>query len=121
MKKQINAKPRTTLVSPVLKEKLESGVPLQSHLLAVSRAGHDKDIVYVVLEEEKEYVWLADGRRRTLQQPKKKKKMHVQLIRHLSEEVQQQLRSIELDAHLRKAIAMYEKKEKAADETCSNS
>ena len=73
MKKQINAHPRTTQISELLKAKLESGAPLQAELLAVSRAGHDKDTLYVVLAEENEYFWLADGKRRGLESPKKKK------------------------------------------------
>ena len=74
MKKQINAHPRTTQISESLKARLESGAPLQAELLAVSRAGHDKDTLYVVLAEENEYFWLADGKRRGLESPKKKKK-----------------------------------------------
>ena len=54
MKKQINAHPRTTQISESLKARLESGAPLQAELLAVSRAGHDKDTLYVVLAEENE-------------------------------------------------------------------
>lgn len=74
MKKQINAHPRTTQISESLKARLESGAPLQAELLAVSRAGHDKDTLYVVLAEENEYFWLADGKRRGLESPKKKKR-----------------------------------------------
>ena len=48
-------------------------------------AGHDKDVLYVVLAQEGSYLWLADGKRRSLASPKKKKQMHVQLITHLPE------------------------------------
>ena len=41
-------------------------------MLAVSRAGHDKDTLYMVLENDGTYVWLADGKRRLLQSPKKR-------------------------------------------------
>ena len=116
MKKQINAHPRTTQISGSLKARLASAVTLQAELLAVSRAGHDKDTLYVVLAEENEYFWLADGKRRGLESPKKKKKIHVQLIRHLPQEVAAQLQSIELDAHLRKAIKLYEKSQNSNSE-----
>ncbi len=78
-----------------------------SELLAVSRAGHDKDTVYVVLANDDTYVWLADGRRRLLASPKKKKWKHVQVIRHLPEEILAQMRSFELDAHVRKILSAY--------------
>ena len=29
--------------------------------LAVSRAGHDKDSIYVIVKEEADWVYLADG------------------------------------------------------------
>ena len=49
-------------------------------MLARSKAGHDKGHVYVILNVEDAYVYLADGSIRTLAKPKKKKKKHVQLI-----------------------------------------
>ena len=42
-------------------------------MLVRSKAGHDAGT-------EDAYVYLADGRLRTLQKPKKKKKKHVQII-----------------------------------------
>ena len=42
----------------------------KSEMLAISRAGHDKDTVYVVLESDENYFWLADGKRRLLETPK---------------------------------------------------
>ena len=79
-----------------------------SSLLAVSRAGHDKDTVYVVIDADDTYVWLVDGRRRTLENPKKKKQMHVQMIRHLPAELLEQMQSMTLDAHVRKVIIAYQ-------------
>ena len=46
-------------------------------LLASSKAGHDKDKIYVIIREDKEYVWLADGKFKTIANLKKKKKKHV--------------------------------------------
>ncbi len=46
----------------------------------ISKAGHDKDHIYIIVKEEKEYVYLADGSLRTLERPKKKKKKHVQIM-----------------------------------------
>lgn len=49
-------------------------------MLAKSLAGHDKDKVYVIMDLDDTYVYLADGKLRTLDKQKKKKKIHVQLI-----------------------------------------
>lgn len=78
-------------------------------MLAVSRAGHDKDTLYLVLENDGTYVWLTDGKRRLLETPKKKKCKHVQMIRHLPDEILDQMRNITLDAHVRKLLADYRK------------
>ena len=44
--------------------------------LASSKAGHDKDKIYIIIKEDAEYVWLTDGKIRTVDKPKKKKKKH---------------------------------------------
>ena len=50
-------------------------------MLATSKAGHDKDSVYVIIREDGEYIYAADGRSRTVERPKRKNKKHVQLIK----------------------------------------
>lgn len=50
-------------------------------MLAASKAGHDKNKVYVIIKEEAEYIYLVDGKSRTLEKPKKKNKKHIQLIK----------------------------------------
>ncbi len=49
-------------------------------MLARSKAGHDKGKVYVIIEVDDTYVYLADGSIRTLGHLKKKKKKHIQVI-----------------------------------------
>ena len=49
-------------------------------MLARSKAGHDKGHVYVIFKVDEAYVYLVDGAIRTLENPKKKKKKHVQII-----------------------------------------
>ncbi len=49
-------------------------------MLAKSKQGHDKDKIFLIIKEEGEYVFLADGKIRTLEKPKKKKRKHVQII-----------------------------------------
>jgi len=49
-------------------------------MLARSKAGHDFDKIYVIVDVDQTYVYLSDGSIRTLDKPKKKKKKHVQII-----------------------------------------
>ncbi len=51
-----------------------------------SLAGHDKGRVYIIVREESESVYLADGRLREIQRPKRKNKKHVQPIRRRLDE-----------------------------------
>ena len=46
-------------------------------MFATSKAGHDKGSVYIIFEEEEEYVYVVDGRLRTVERPKKKNKKHI--------------------------------------------
>ena len=43
-----------------------------------SKSGHDKGDVQMIIAVEGDFLILADGRRRKLEKPKRKKKMHVQ-------------------------------------------
>ena len=43
-------------------------------MLARSAAGHDEGKMYVIIAEDAAYVYLVDGKVRTLDKPKKKKK-----------------------------------------------
>lgn len=45
-----------------------------------SKAGHDKDQVYVVIREEGDFFYLCDGNKKLLDGPKKKRKKHCQPI-----------------------------------------
>lgn len=49
-------------------------------MLARSKAGHDFEKVYVIVDADQTYVYLTDGDLRPLDKPKKKKKKHVQII-----------------------------------------
>lgn len=52
-------------------------------MLAASKAGHDRGAIYVITDEEGEYVYLADGGIRTVNRPKKKNKKHIQIIKKI--------------------------------------
>jgi len=49
-------------------------------ILAKSKAGHDAGNIYIIVETDAQYVYLVDGKIRTLDRPKRKKRKHVQPI-----------------------------------------
>lgn len=55
-------------------------VMYEAGMLARSKAGHDKAQMYIIKEVDGTYVYLVDGRIRSLDHPKKKKKKHVQIV-----------------------------------------
>lgn len=48
--------------------------------MAYSLAGHDKNKIYVIIKEESNYVWLADGEHHKMSSPKRKNRKHIQVI-----------------------------------------
>lgn len=83
--------------------------------LAISRSGHDKDHIYVIIQEEAERVYLADGRLKTVERPKKKNKKHIQIIKHLPFEVAELLAPDRefRDEEIKRAIRLFEKADKS--------
>ena len=60
--------------------------------LITSKAGHDKDQLYMVIKIEQDWLYLADGKGKTLEHPKKKNKKHVQPINYsISKELVEKL------------------------------
>lgn len=49
-------------------------------ILVQSKAGHDKDRIFFIIEEAGEYVYLVDGKTRTLRNPKKKNRKHIEVL-----------------------------------------
>lgn len=47
---------------------------------ATSKAGHDHSKLYVIVAEEGDFVYVCDGKYRTIDKPKKKRKKHIQII-----------------------------------------
>ena len=62
-------------------------------MLVRSKAGHDAGEIFIITGTEDAYVYLADGRLRTLQKPKKKKKKHVQPTRYWDQKVTEAIES----------------------------
>ena len=79
-------------------------------MLVKSKAGHDKGCIYVIISVKNEYVYLADGKIRTLDRLKKKKKKHVQLIRKVYDT------DAADDAAVRRILKQYRKRESGMKE-----
>ena len=82
--------------------------------LATSKAGHDKDRLYMIVGEEGECVYLCDGRLRGVEHPKKKKKKHIQIIHSSAQDtliqiIKQNLpgERDEIDRQIRKTLDDY--------------
>ncbi len=78
--------------------------------LAVSRSGHDKDRLYVIIKEEANLVYLADGRLKPIEKPKRKSRKHIQIIKNLPKDItevftQENFRNEEI----KRAIKLYQK------------
>ncbi len=83
--------------------------------LAISKSGHDKDHLYVIVKEETEFVYLADGILKTVEHPKKKNKKHIQLIKQIPDEVASLIsdREIYLDLEVKRAIKLFKTRKDA--------
>lgn len=78
-------------------------------MLVSSKAGHDKNNVYVIIKEETEYVYLADGKLKTTEKPKKKNKKHIQIIKKIPEpDLPEKLKTGQADdADIRRVLKQY--------------
>ncbi len=56
-------------------------------MFAISKAGHDKEQMYVIIKEEGDFFYLADGKSKGIEKPKKKRKKHIQIVKTGTSEV----------------------------------
>ena len=66
---------------------------LRKGMLAISKAGHDKDSWYIVSELDQTQAFLVNGLNRTLDRPKKKKLKHLQPVNEVPEILQDKLQT----------------------------
>ena len=64
---------------------------LRKGMLAISKAGHDKDCWYIVLNIEGNCAYLVNGKTKCVENPKKKKLMHLQPVNRIPELLQEKL------------------------------
>ena len=77
--------------------------------IVYSKSGHDKGGIFVILSVEGEYVYLANGKNRSLEKPKRKKIKHIQPTKFVSSSLQQKLhqKSYLLNADIVKVLREY--------------
>ena len=77
--------------------------------LVKSTAGRDRDSLFFVLATEGDFLLLADGKHRRLENPKRKRKKHVALVSPGQGAIAEKIKSSEkiTNIELRKAIAAF--------------
>lgn len=81
-------------------------------MFARSKAGHDQNKLYIIIEEENEYVYLVDGIYKTVQKPKKKQKKHIQIIKkdsNIALKTKMVNKQAIFDEEIKRAIKLYKK------------
>ena len=76
---------------------------------ATSKAGHDKTKLYIIINEDLEYVYLVDGDLKPIDKPKKKSKKHIQIINKVDEIIQNKLETKQIiyNEDIKRAIKLY--------------
>ena len=80
--------------------------------IIISLAGRDKDQLFFVLDTDETYVYIADGRGRRLEQPKRKKHKHVRKVSLTDSRVAEKIRNGDkvLNSELRRELAVFGQK-----------
>ena len=75
--------------------------------LVVSKAGRDQGQLFYVVDTDEQYVYLADGKSRKLEKPKRKKRKHIEQIPRTESRIAEKIRNGEkvLNSELRKELA----------------
>jgi len=86
-------------------------------MFATSLAGHDKGRMYFIIKEEGDFVYLVDGKSRGTQNPKKKRKKHLQAIRAGNEALARKLKDGETiyNEEIRFAIKIWNQSHNLSD------
>lgn len=72
--------------------------------LVVSKAGRDQGQLFYVIDADEQYVYLADGKSRRLEKPKRKKRKHIEQIPRTESRIAEKFATAR-----RYSIANYEK------------
>lgn len=93
-------------------------IPIEPGRVVLSRAGRDKGRLLAVIGVEGEYAYVADGKLRTMEKPKKKKIKHLLPQKEKLEGLQEAANrdSVAYDAQLRASLKMI--RERGGVNTC---
>lgn len=77
--------------------------------LVISKAGHDKGQIYVIIKVDEEYIYLSDGIYKTLDKLKKKKRKHIQRINYIDEKINKKIKNHEpmINEEIKRTIKLY--------------
>ena len=77
--------------------------------LIVSKAGRDKGQLFFVIDADEQYVYLADGKSRKLEKPKRKKRKHIEQIPRTESRIAEKIRNGDkvLNSELRRELAVF--------------
>ena len=77
--------------------------------MIVSLAGRDKGQLFFVVDTDEQFVYLADGKGRRLESPKRKKRRHVRKLPQSDSRVAEKIRNGDkvLNSELRRELAVY--------------
>ena len=77
--------------------------------MIVSLAGRDKDQIFFVVDTDETYVYIADGKGRRLESPKRKKRRHVRKLPLYPSRVAEKIRNGDrvLNSELRRELAVF--------------
>ena len=78
--------------------------------IVISKNGRDMGKKFFVVDTEEDYVFLADGKGRRLERPKRKKRMHVSFLTESDSRAARKLRDGErvTNSEIRRALAEHE-------------
>jgi len=77
--------------------------------IVISLAGRDKDQLFYVLDTDMNYAFLADGKARRVEAPKRKKLKHIRFAARIDSKVALKIRSGDtvLNSELRRDLAIF--------------
>ena len=77
--------------------------------VVVSLAGRDKGKMFFVVKTDDDFVYVADGKGRKLESPKRKKRKHVQRLAETETRVAEKIRNGDkvLNSELRRELAVF--------------
>lgn len=81
--------------------------------LVYSKSGRDSGKLMVIIAVEDTYIFLADGKLRKIENPKKKKKIHTQITNFVSENFRKKIESntLIMNSDIRSAIKEFTEKQ----------